>query len=129
MEIFITLLPYILTVVAGFCEVVMDTLQFHYHNSVFKSESKFWNPEESWKNKYKDDLKTPKFIGSTTLFVFTTDGWHLFKFFRNIFMFLGISLLGYYSAFTIELVINLIIGRILYGLTFTFFYSYLLKQK
>ena len=66
----------------------MDTLQFHYSQSVFKkSENQlFWNPDLSWENKYKRDGEgslirplTPKFFGSTTFLVFATDAWHLLK--------------------------------------------------
>lgn len=38
------------------------------------------NKANSWKNKYKDDLKTPKFFGSTTFLVFLTDFWHGMQF-------------------------------------------------
>ena len=64
----------------GVFNAIMDTLMFHYHISVFKRfKAIFWNPEISWKNKYKDDLKTPKFLFSTTMLVWVTDAWHLFK--------------------------------------------------
>lgn len=74
------------SIIAGFviflfgCSIgLMDHLQFHYDND-FKNEQ-FWNPEKSWKNKYKDgnvDLG-PAYIGSTTFLAWTTDGWHLIK--------------------------------------------------
>ena len=41
-------------------ESIMDKIQFHYDKSIFSTEKYnqlFWNPIESWKNKWKDDLK------------------------------------------------------------------------
>ncbi len=40
-------------------------------------KGQFWDGSISWQNKYKSDLKTPRFPGSTNIFVFTTDGYHL----------------------------------------------------
>lgn len=65
---------------------VSDTLQFHYEGSPFAAlgSEAFWNPEESWKAKYaRDEAGEPlrplreDFPGSSTLFVATTDAWHL----------------------------------------------------
>ena len=75
---------YIITAIALFlfgCSIgLMDHLQFHYHKGQFKNEQ-FWNPQISWKNKYKDgnpDLG-PAYFGSTTFLAWTTDGWHMIK--------------------------------------------------
>ena len=67
---------------AAFCKGIMDTLQFHYYSSSFADRDPlFWNPKESWKNKYKngDPDQGPKFLFSTTWLVFLTDAWHLFQ--------------------------------------------------
>ena len=66
--------------VAGLSEGVMDYLQFRYDG-----ESKFWNPELSWVNKWKDrdPRKGERFFLSSTALVFLTDGWHLMKWVRN----------------------------------------------
>jgi hypothetical protein len=70
---------------AGLCNGVMDTLQFHFGASRLAGrKDRFWNPRISWKNKYKQgnpDLGA-RFPGSTTVFVFVTDAWHLFQFFQ-----------------------------------------------
>ncbi len=72
---------------AGLCNGVMDSLQFHFSQTMFADASRFdpqfWNPAESWKNKYLDydASKGEAFFGSSTFLVFTTDAWHLFKFF------------------------------------------------
>jgi hypothetical protein len=84
-------------IIAAVSESIMDTLQFHYYNSIFKSfkNELFWNPEISWKNKYKNGnpLDGERFLFSKTLFVGLTDGWHLFKLIRNFSLFFGIFLL------------------------------------
>ena len=82
---------------SGLSEAVMDTLQFHYYKSPFaKYNHQFWNPQLSWRNKYKkgDPSLGPKFPGSTTIFVSLTDGWHLFKLLRNLFLFVGLCLIA-----------------------------------
>ena len=81
---------------AGVAEAVMDILQFKFMESVFKNKNQmFWNPQLSWQNKWKDGCPKfgPKFFGSTTVFVFVTDAWHLFKWVRNRFNDLGIAFL------------------------------------
>lgn len=70
---------------AGAFMGTMDTLSFHYSISIFSTFSerwqKFWNPDLSWKNKYKegDPEQGPKFKWSTTALVGLTDGWHLMQ--------------------------------------------------
>lgn len=73
---------YSLLFTAGFAEGVKDAISFHYpqFQSVHPNASpQFWDPTISWKNKYKynDPTMGEKFKGSTGIFVFTTDGWHL----------------------------------------------------
>lgn len=80
-----------LLVMAGMANGVMDTLQFHYAGSGFERMSeqaqRYWNPGISWENKYTRNAEgqllqplRPAFLGSTTVFSFLTDGWHLMKF-------------------------------------------------
>lgn len=73
--------------VAGCFEGVMDGLQFHYDGS-----HPFWQPDISWKNKYinKDPNQGKTFRGK--YLVFTTDGWHLMKFGRNLSIFTALTL-------------------------------------
>jgi hypothetical protein len=101
----------------GFFEAVMDKLQFHYDKSVFKSFKKqqFWDPKISWRNKWKEGEKEngERFLFSSTLLVFTTDAWHLAKFFRNVCLVLALF-------FTLKggSLWELILGRILSGVVF-----------
>lgn len=66
------------------CNAVMDTLQFHYKGSVFASQGfaeQWWNPEVSWQNKWQggDPDIGERFPLSSSVLVFLTSGWHLFK--------------------------------------------------
>jgi hypothetical protein len=75
----------ILMTIAGFFKAMMDTLQFHFYDSVFNvgcsKFGSFFNPEVSWRNKYVDGM-THKgrvkwlwgFINKPVAF---TDMWHL----------------------------------------------------
>jgi hypothetical protein len=73
----------VLLAAAGACNGVMDAINFH--PAKFKN-SNFWNNTVSWENKYKKvngelvQPLQPRFLGSTAVFVFVTDGWHLMKF-------------------------------------------------
>jgi len=130
----------LLLILAGIGKAIMDTLQFHFPVSIF---SKYWknkwlDPSISWRNKYKnnDPLQGEAFPGSTTIFVFVTDCWHFaqFVFLRSILAVVvvfplsgALSLLG-----SIPLCLKLIIAYVglsaIFGLTFTLFYSKLLKK-
>jgi hypothetical protein len=68
-------------ILAGAFNGAMDTLLFHYSQSIFPPGSKFWNPRESWRNKWKngDPTQGEKFPGSSTIMVGFTDGWHLMQ--------------------------------------------------
>lgn len=131
MEIIFFIVGLILVSLSAISEAIMDKLQFHYHKSIFKFNpvkynQLFWDSSISWKNKYKENSMTePKFYGSTTMFVFVTDAWHLFKFLRNLFLFIGLPLLCLSS---VNIILSVIIGRVLYGLIFTLYFDILLKK-
>ena len=124
----------LLVVLASYAEAVMDKINFHFDRSVFKEKKNhlFWNPQESWKNKWKEDLKTEKFLGSSTIFVFTTDAWHLYKFIRNTSLFIGLPLL-YFLKFNLglplDLIISVSIARFLYGIVFTYLFDSKFEKK
>lgn len=69
-------------ITSGISNAVMDCVDDHFEKSVFKNCHfiwEYWDKNETWKNKYKADLITPKFLGSTTILVMLTDPWHFFK--------------------------------------------------
>jgi hypothetical protein len=114
----------ILLTISGIFEAIIDKIQFHYEKSIFPIDSIFWNPQESWKNKYKDDLKTPKYFGSTTFFVMFTDAWHLFKSLSKYFLIGACILIGYYS-----LIIYVVLFYIYYRIIFEIFFKYILSNE
>jgi hypothetical protein len=118
--ILFTILGLLFVAASSVAESIMDITNFHYDKSIFsqnKYKQTFWDPNKSWVNKWKSDLKTERFLGSSTIFVFTTDAWHLFKFFKNTFLFIGLPLL---SLGSMNILLAVIIARIIYGLVFTF---------
>ena len=67
--------------VMGAAKGVSDCLQFHYGSSIFSEfkNQQFWDPEISWKNKYKDwdgGDASAAFPLSKSVLVVLTDGWH-----------------------------------------------------
>lgn len=117
---------FFLFLLAGMFEAVMDKLQFHYYLSIFKNfkNQLFWNPNISWRNKYKDGNPTEgeKFFLSKTLLVGFTDAWHLFKLLRTLSIFVGIYFLFIPCVTKMECLIFVIIARVLFGLSFTLFF-------
>lgn len=118
----------VLIFLSGLFEGVMDTLHFHYKRFEKKHpkiKDKFWNPEYSWLNKYDEQLK-PKFFLSTTALVFLTDGYHLMKFLRNIFLFASIAF-AMYKPIELNIIVFVFI---LYGINrigFNFIYNNIYK--
>lgn len=124
----------ILVSIAGMSKAIMDNLQFHFNRSIFKDvlkyNRKFWDPSVSWENKYKEGSMTePKFLGSTSYFVFMTDAWHLFQMIMFLCMFIGIAITSYYSGSFIFMVLKVAILRAFFGLTFTLFFNKYLNEK
>lgn len=71
--------------VAGMADGLNQTLEFHYgtFKHVFpKANDEYWNPQISWTNKYKNNNSAdgPKYFGSTSFLVWTTDGYHMTRF-------------------------------------------------
>lgn len=106
-----------------------DTIQFHFHTSIFAKWSNFWNPEQSWKFKYADDLISERFPLSTTIFVAFTDAWHLFQGFQ--FWSLAIAL-GFAATLKMDikdkkgLIILIVVARTLHQIGFYIMYNHLL---
>ena len=74
---------------AGAFEGTAETLKWHYdefENTLPDADTDYWNPEISWKNKYKNGEPTqgPKHFGSTTFLAWSTDGYHLMRTSRNL---------------------------------------------
>lgn len=70
---------------SGAIDGTKESICYHYDRGFKRrlpgANDQFWNPEISWKNKYKnrDCNLGPKFTGSTNVLVFTTDAYHALR--------------------------------------------------
>jgi hypothetical protein len=87
----INYLSYLFLLLAGFSNGLMDLIAYRYYLSIF-NKSKFFNPNVSWRNKWKNGNPEygERFLFSSTIFVFLTDGWHLVKWFMIKFILLSV---------------------------------------
>ena len=113
----------LLLTISAIAKSIQDKLQYHFDKSVFKNLGSFWNPKDSWKNKYKnnDPKQGAKFLGSTTIFVSLTDSWHLFGLIRDLSIVLCIPIITLNPYY-------LLIYPIYRGI-FHIMFTYLLNKK
>ncbi len=117
-----------LLLLAGMFKAVMDTLQFHYGVSVFAEMNPlFWNPEISWKNKYKDGdpTKGEKFFLSKTALVGLTDAWHLSQ---TLFLTCLVVSIVFYEPI-VSIIIDFIILKLALTGSFSLFYSKIFTKE
>ena len=130
----IILISLILVIIAGLAESIMDVTQFHFSKSIFsdsiKYKNNYWNPQDSWKNKWKDCYPQlgERFKGSSTLFVFTTDAWHFFKFIRTSLLFIGLGLIAWKVESFINLILLIALARTIFGISFTLGFDKIFKK-
>lgn len=128
-----SLIGLFLITIASIAEAIMDKIQFHYHRSIFQhyNNQQFWNPSISWKNKWKNQnpREGERFKFSSTLLVAFTDAWHLFKMIRNVGIFGGMLLLALSTTSTIHIVALFVLARIIYGISFTVFFSRVFEKR
>lgn len=76
-----------LMLTSGFCDGTSEVLKIKYERfkNVFPgSNDQFWDYNISWTNKYKEgNPPEARFLGSKSLLVWTTDGYHLMRMMRN----------------------------------------------
>jgi hypothetical protein len=100
----------------------MDVLTTRYDVSIFGNFSNqlFWDWRISWRNKWKngDILQGEKFLFASTIFVFLSDAWHLFKALMLLFIILSI-----YFYVPIIGIFDISLFFIVWGITFEFFYN------
>lgn len=125
---------YILIILAGMINSIMDKIQFHWSKSIFSKIKntkllKWCNPSGSWKNKWKNGNKDDgeAFLGSSTVFVWITDLWH-FSQFLMLSCFIAAIVL-YVNFFSIWLILDFVILRLLFSGTFTIFFDYIWELK
>lgn len=122
---------------AGALNATMDVLSFRYKTSIFSKYTKlqeFFNPQESWVNKYKNNNPElgPKFFGSKTFLVFLTDAWHLAKMLMITSFTLAIVFYNpviVTESIFVNIVANLLLMRVVFSATFELFFSKILIKK
>jgi len=130
----ILVISLIIISLAGLAEAVMDVIQFHFSDSIFsnsiKYKNNYWNPQDSWKNKWKDydPQLGEKFKGASTLFVFTTDAWHFFKFIRTSLLFIGLGIIAWKVESFINLILLITLARTIFGIAFTLGFDKIFKK-
>lgn len=124
------ILLWLCVILSAVCKAVKDTLQFHFYSSIFdKCNHQYWNPDVSWKNKYKyGEIGVPKFWGSTTIFVWLTDAWHLFDMLGILFMFFAcfFAVLSDFKEWAIYL--SIFILFVVYHVIFEVFFRLFVKK-
>tara|TARA_R100000700_G_C3136439_1_gene119737 strand:+ start:186 stop:578 length:393 start_codon:yes stop_codon:yes gene_type:complete len=125
----------VLVMLAGFCNAVMDIIQFKYNQSIFAkypSLDQWANPMRSWRNKWKDGNPQlgERFPFSSTVFVWVTDLWHFAQSFMITFFVLAAifySPIISFDNYIIEVVVSLAILKVGFSITFEIFWSKILK--
>jgi hypothetical protein len=130
----------ILIFLSAIANAIGDKIQFHWDGSIFAGRGwdSWANPKISWRRKWKwkgekyDEMIGEAFPGSSTVFVWITDLWHLSKSFQLTLMMLAIcwwNPIISANNFWFGCLINFAILRIIYGVTFELFFSKILSKK
>ena len=111
-----------LVIIAGILNGLMDLISFRWNKSYFskiknKRLIQFMNPKLSWRNKWKNgDINNgPKFFGSSTFLVWTTDLWHLLKVLMITCLLFGII---FYNGNVIDVLFYLFIFTTSFSITY-----------
>jgi len=117
---------------SAIAKAAMDKLNFHFYDSIFaKLNHRFWNSEYSWQNKWRDGKPElgEDYPFSSTLFVFLTDGWHLCQFIFLNTIFLALFFVALHDFSLREAIVNLILLRALFGLTFELYFKHIFTLR
>ena len=117
---------------AAICNAVMDKLSFHFYDSVFSRDVRYWqwfNPEVSWRNKYIDKMPSKGLRKWLIFDVQFTDAWHTFKSLMIVFLALSIITFDLYTfnVWWIKLIVFCVYGFV-WNVVFNLFYNRLLKK-
>lgn len=126
---------FIFLALASFCNACMDTLQFHFHGSIFSKlpyKYIYWfNPSVSWKNKYidRDPSKPIKKIFFGLMDRPFTDAWHTFKSLMVLFVILTCISYPDLELHIVVWLYHIALSALVWNLTFNFFYNDTLMKK
>jgi hypothetical protein len=125
--------------IAAIANAIGDKIQFHWDSSVFSKRGwdEWANPKISWRRKWKwkggkfDEMQGEAFLGSSTVFVWMTDLWHLTKFVQLNSLMMATLLwnpLIEMSSSWMNVPFNFLLLRIIYGITFEITFSKILSK-
>ena len=70
----------LLLIIAAISNAICDVLKNFFGKSKFKNlNPEYWNPSISYLRMWEEHNVKEKFLGSTTIFCWLCDAWHLFK--------------------------------------------------
>lgn len=83
--------PASLMILAGASDAINNVISFKWHEfkKAFPTASQnYWWPSKSYQNKWKGGKREngERFLGSSTVFVAVSDGWHLSRFAEHLFI-------------------------------------------
>lgn len=119
-------------IIAALCYGTMMTLEHHHGTSLFsKAKPYSFFGRNSWTRKYKDNnpREGQKFFGSTTFFVWLTDGYHLMQFFMLTFLTLSVVLFYAYRDDLEYYIAIFVVYRISWSLGFMAMYDWILVKR
>lgn len=124
----------IATYLSGALDGGAETLKWHYYEfeRVFPNANQnYWNPQFSSQNKYKDGITAngPKYFGSTTFLVWTTDGYHLLRTGKNM-MFLTAIILHPKEKKKLKVYIkDILVHSLIYQAGFHTTYGFIFRSR
>lgn len=120
------LAPAILLVIAGICKAVSDLLAGQHSKSIFPNDI-WWIKGLSWKNKWRggDPKNGERFPGSSTVFVWLTDGWHFFNMVQYTAMILAV--VSYFPVYGFWY--DALILKAIFTITFEVFYRWVFIDR
>jgi hypothetical protein len=119
------MIPLILILLSGIFKAAADKIAFH--GGIFQSWGPYWNMETGWRLKWKngDKAQGERFPGSSTIFVWTTDSFHLLQMLYLTCFFLAI--VTYEPNF--GLLWDFLLLRVVFGVVFEICFAYLFEKK
>lgn len=83
--------PTVMVLIAGAADGLNQTISYNWRgfkHAFPNANTQYWWPTTSFLNKYKDGKPEngPKYFGSTSFLVWTTDGYHMTRFVEHLFL-------------------------------------------
>jgi len=90
-------IAFLLLLISGISKAICDVSASSFYNSKLNYlNGHYWSKSMSWRYKWKNEspIYGERFWGSSTVFVFLTDAWHLFDVIRDLTLIAACLLIG-----------------------------------